>query len=42
MYVLLEFDYRMHFVNLEYKYIDSEIIVLKNKNLGNEANGVRI
>ncbi len=42
MYVLLEFDYRRHFVNLEYKDIDSEVIVVKNKKLGNEANGVSI
>ncbi len=42
MYVLLEFDYRRHFVNLEYKDIDSEVIVLKNKKLGNEASGVSI
>jgi len=39
---LVEFDYRRHFVDLEYKDIDSEVIVLKNKKLGNEANGVSI
>jgi len=37
---LVEFDYRKHFVDLEYKDNEkSGVTILKNKKLGNEANG---